>query len=275
MKNANRWYRKFTVDMSREEVERVVSGTADPKVYSHTPIAGPYSPPDSDGLVGKTLSFRGEERDFGFRFTGLNEVLFTEKETEEKSCFCNVKTLDNEIYFVNFLVPGFASSRQITLIADMLTGYATVCDAHIGTEYSGIDVDREFFFGRLKGEYAGGEPHSFTEELVGKAITWSYGGKIDSIKHIYNSNIFYTYEYHTPNGAWMAANPADYVKIRDGVYLFSFVEERQGGVQAIFLIYLDRMHDVGCFYGLSGGGDHLVSACLGAKGEMAPSIAIF
>jgi hypothetical protein len=65
----------------------------------------------------------------------------------------------------------------------------------------------------------------------------------------------------------MACNPADYVKIRDDLFLFSFVEERQVGVQAVFLIDLTRMHDVGCFYGVSNG--HFTSACIGAVGEMA------
>ena len=171
------------------------------------------------------------------------------------------------MFFVNFLVPGYATSRQITLIPDLKTGCATVVDAHIGTEHSNIDVDRDFYFGRLGGDFAGGELHGFTTELLGKSIIWDYGPKIIKIKHIYNCDIYYTYKNLTAMGTWMATNPADYVKIRDGLYLFSFVEERQVGIQAIFLIDLARMHDIGCFYGCSG--DHLTSACLGAIGEFA------
>jgi Molybdenum cofactor biosynthesis protein F. len=267
MRNKKRYYRKFDLDVSREEVERIVREYSDPEQYSHSVLAGPYTPPDVDTLVGLTLAFRGEEKDYDFRFTGLNEVWFKEAGAEEKRCFVNVKTLDGEVFFVNFLVPGYATSRQITLVPDLKTGCATVVDAHIGTEHSNIDVDRDFYFGRLEGDYAGGEAHGFTTELVGKSIIWEYSPKIIKIKHIYNCDIYYTYKNLTEFGTWMACNPADYVKIRDGLFLFSFVEERQVGVQAIFLIDLGRMHDIGCFYGVSSG--HLTSACIGAVGEMA------
>ncbi len=268
MRNKKRFYRKFNVDLPRETVEKIVAEYAPyPEKYSHTPLAGPYTPPDVEDLVGKTLLFRGEERNFDFRFTGLNQVWFKEEGQEDKACFCNVKTLDGEIYFVNFLVPGYVTSRQITLVADLARGLATAVDAKIGTENTNNDVDRDFWFGKLEGLYKGGEEHGFTTELLGKSIIWDYGPKIIKIKHIYNCDIYYTYKNLTANGTWMATNPADYVKIRDGVYIFSFVEERQGGIQAIFLIDTARMHDIGCFYGVSA--DHLTSACLGAVGEFA------
>ena len=267
MRNKKRFYRKFDLDVSREEVERIVAEYSDPESYSHSPLAGPYTPPDTDALVGMTLAFRGEEKTCSLRITALNELWFREEGQEEKRCFYNAKTLDNEVFLVNFLVPGYAASRQITMIPDMKSGCATIVDAKIGTEYSNIDVDRDFYFGRLEGDFAGGELHGFTTELLGKSIIWEYSPKIIKIKHIYNCDIYYTYKNLTVNGTWMACNPADYVKIRDNVYLFSFVEERQAGIQAIFLIDLTRMHDVGCFYGVSSG--HLTSACLGAVGEMA------
>lgn len=268
MRSKKRFYRRFIVDRPREEVEKIVAEYAgDPEKYSHSPLAGPYTPPDTDALAGQTLRFRGEEKRFDFRFTGKNELYFLEEGAEEKRCFCNVKTLDGEVYFVNFLVPGYPTSRQITLVPDTARGCATVVDARIGTEYTNVDVDRDFYFGRLEGLYAGGELHGFTTELVGKSIIWDYGPTIIKIKHIYNCDIYYTYKNLTNMGTWMATNPADYVKIRDGLYIFSFVEERQGGIQAVFLIDLSRMHDIGCFYGVSQ--DHLTSACLGAVGEFA------
>ena len=71
----------------------------------------------------------------------------------------------------------------------------------------------------------------------------------------------------------MASNPADYVKIRDGLYLFSFIEERQLGIQAIFLIDLKEVRDIGCFYGVGSG--RLSSACVGVKGTLAdPAVTI-
>ena len=55
--------------------------------------------------------------------------------------------------------------------------------------------------------------------------------------------------------------------MKDKVFIFSFVEERQIGRQALFLIDLNKMHDVGSFYGVSS--DHLTSACARAVGNSA------
>ena len=267
MRHGLRNYRTFRLDVPREEVEKLVAEGFDPAKYSTSPLNGPASTPDVDDLVGKALAFRGEEKNCDLRVTGLNELFFSEEGEPEKKCWVNVRTMDHEVYFLNFLVPGYAMSRQITMIADMVTGCATIVDAHVGTPNSNIDVDRDFWFGRLEGDFAGGELHGFTTELLGKSIVWDYGNKPIRVKHIYTCDVYYTYVNRHPEGFWMASNPADYVKIRDGLYLFSFIEERQLGIQAIFLIDLARMHDIGCFYGCSG--DHLTSACLGAIGEFA------
>ena len=273
MNTKPRWYRKWDLDVSREVIEASVAKYgSDPENYIHSSVAGPYVPEDSDAFHGRTLVFRGEGHVFRFAFGGAHEVRFSEDGGEEKACYCNVKTMDGEIFLVNQLIPGYACSRQVTLIADMVSGSATVCDAHVGTEHSNIDVGREFIFGKLDGEFAAGPLHCFTDELVGKAVDWDYGRIV--IKHMYTSNLYYTYSHPSKNyGAWMATNPADYVKVRDNIYIFSFVEERQHGLQALFLIDLNRYHDIGCFYGVSA--DHMTSACIGAKGTPAPITTIF
>ncbi len=274
MKSKPRWYRKWDLDVPKEVVKEVVAKFgSSPEKYANSRMAGPYTPPDSDYFVGKTLVFRGEGRVFTFEFTALNELRFLEEGEQPKTCYCNVKTMDGEIFFVNFLVPGWECSRQISLIPDMKTGCATVCDAHIGTEHCNIDVDREFIFGRLDGVGEGGELHGFTSEVVGRAMLWEYAPDVMKIKHMYVSNLFYSYTAYTRFGAWMSTNPADYVKIRDNKYLFSFVEERQAGLQALFLIDFDACHDIGSFYGV--GTDHITSACVGAKGEPADILTVY
>ena len=273
MRHGLRNYRTFRLDVPREEVEKLVAEGFDPAKYSTSPLNGPASTPDVDDLAGKTLAFRGEEKNCDLRVTGLNELFFSEEGEPEKKCWVNVRTMDHEVYFLNFLVPGYAMSRQITMIADMVTGCATIVDAHVGTPNSNIDVDRDFWFGRLEGDFAGGELHGFTTELLGKSIVWDYGNKPIRVKHIYTCDVYYTYVNRHPEGFWMASNPADYVKIRDGLYLFSFIEERQLGIQAIFLIDLKEVRDIGCFYGVGSG--RLSSACVGVKGTLAdPAVTI-
>ena len=57
------------------------------------------------------------------------------------------------------------------------------------------------------------------------------------------------------------------MKINDHQYLFSFLEERQTGVQGLFLINMDSLHDVGCFSGINGE-DRFESYTVGARGEL-------
>lgn len=265
MEDRRRFYRSWDLKTSRETVQALVASCTDPKVYTSCPLAGPYTPPDSDELNGKTLTFRSENLTMVFEVVSANALRFTENGGDAKDCYCNIKTLDHKIYMLNQLIPGYATSRQVTLVADMKTGYATVCDAHIGTENSNIDVDRVFLFGRLDGEFEAGEPHHFTNELVGKAIEWDYGNNVVHVKHMYTSNLFYTYAVPASKGAWLASNPADYIKLRDDVFIFSFVEERQIGTQGLFVIDLNHLHDMGCFYGY--GLEQLTSACIGAIGK--------
>jgi len=262
-----RWYRKWDLDMSKEAVKAIIDAHSTPESYNKCIFDGPYTAKDNEDLLGKTLVVNGEGRRYSFRIAGLNKLFFSEDGGEETECYAHVKTLDGEIYFINHLVP-YSTARQITLVADMVSGQCTVCDAHIGTENSNRDVGREFIFGKLEGSFSEGAPHSYTSEMTGRAIVWDYGDGGFEVKHIYNSNLFYTYAMDVPQGAWMATNPADYIKVRDNIYIFSFVEERQPGVQMFLLIYLDKMHDVGSCWGI-GAGDRFFSACVGAKGRYA------
>lgn len=275
MDKRKRWYRKWDLDVSRETVEKVVAECNTPDKYAKGGgiLNGPYTPPDSEDLIGKTLVFRSEGVEMTFEITGINELIFSENGGEKKTCFTKVKTLNHEIYLINQLIPGYTMSRQISLVVDMVSGYATVCDAHFGTPYSSIDVERSFIFGRLDGDFAPGEMHHFTSELVGRAIEWKYSDKIMLIKHMYTSDLYYTYSAAAPNGAWMATNPADYVKVRDNTFIFSFVEERQAGLQGFFVIDTDLMHDMGVFYGCSA--DHISSNCVGAIGHWADCTTVF
>ena len=275
MELMKRWYRKFDLSITSDEVKAAVAKSSDPAQYAKiSALAGPYTPEDVGDMIGKTLIFRGDAGVFTFNFKELNKVGFKEGDGEEVDCFVNVKTLDGEVYFINFIVPGYEFARQISLIPDMKSGYATIVDAHFGTENCANDVDRVFLFGRLDGDFEDGEMHHFTNELVGKAIEWDYGPQIRmKIRHMYTSNLYYTYGAAAPNGAWMATNPANYVKVRDDQFIFSFVEERQAGLQGLFLINLTQVHDVGSFFGC--GRDHMSSACVGAQGTMAEVTMIF
>lgn len=275
MEHVKRWFRKWNLDLTKEEVISAINLTKnDPAKYTPSPFDGPYAPEDSTDFNGKTIVFKGEGREYTFRVEDTNTTWFSNDGSEEEKCFCQIRTMEGELYFVNLTVPSYETARQVSLIADTVSGAATVVDAHVGTANCTRDVDREFIFGRLEGDYAGGPLHAYTSELVGKAIIWDYGAGFTQVKHIYNSNLFYTYSMDTADGPWMATNPADYIKVRDNIYIFSFVEERQPGLQMLLLINLDTLHDIGCFFGVNEMRG-MSSGCVGGHGTLADTNTLY
>lgn len=276
MQHVKRWFRKWNLDLTKEEVIAAVNkNKSDPSKYTPSPFDGPYAPEDSEDFNGKTVIFRGEGKVYQFRVEDTNTTWFSCDGSEEEKCFCKIRTMEKEMYVFNMIVPSYETARQVTLIADTVNGAATVVDAHIGTPNCTRDVDREFIFGRIDGDYAEEAPlHHFTDEMTGKAIIWDYGAGFTQVKHIYNSNLFYTYSMNTEAGPWMATNPADYVKVRDNVYIFSFVEERQPGLQMLLLINLETMHDIGCCFGVDENRG-MSSGCVGGHGTFADICTVY
>lgn len=275
MKNdSRRWYRKWNLDMTAEEVRKIVKDTP-PEEQRTSRLRGPYTPEDSDALVGRTLEFSGEDRDLKWQILEKNLLRFTEDGRSYEPVFCQVLTNNGTTFLVHHLIPEADPLRAVDLVLDMATGNATVILARLGTQHSARDVARDFLFGRIKGEFPEEGPlHCFTNDLVGRAIVWTYHDGEYEVRHIYTTNYFYTYTMQTPDGCWVASNPADYIKINDHTYIFSFVEERQPGVQDLFLMDLDKMHDVGSSFGINGK-DRLVSACIGAVGQERPLYQVF
>ena len=156
-----------------------------------------------------------------------------------------------------------------TLVLDCNTGLVTLCIAKAGMiAAEPRDITREFFFGITQGYQDMGERHSFTEDLVGTSIYWTYSVVRDiRIKHIYSSPRYYTYQMTNAKGqCWMATNPADFLKIGEGFYVFSFLEDRQVGTQGFFLINMNTLHDVGSFFGIHA---HGMESCMcAAVGEL-------
>jgi hypothetical protein len=64
----------------------------------------------------------------------------------------------------------------------------------------------------------------------------------------------------------MASNPADYIKIKDHLYVFSLLEERQTGTQGVFLINTETLHNIGGFVGINEQ-NRFECYTVGAKGE--------
>ncbi len=98
----------------------------------------------------------------------------------------------------------------------------------MGNKYSGNEISYQTFFGAA--EIEGIKPplykrHCFTDELVGKAYSRTWG--MMTSMHLYTTPYSATWTIYTDDQTlgmqWSA--PCIYVKLRNGIYIFNLHEE--------------------------------------------------
>ncbi|MDR1405994.1 MAG: hypothetical protein LBI89_02165, partial [Prevotellaceae bacterium] len=93
--------------------------------------------------------------------------------------------------------------------------------------------------------------HQFTDELLGHSYTWEYSDEVAS-QHYYTSTESFSFAiFQNSEVGVMGSFPCKYVKIRDGVYLMSWIEMRSQGIQGILLFNTKTMHDCGTCHGMT------------------------
>ena len=261
---------RYWSNMSVEDVQKIVDKTP-VEIYTHgTYSHGTYMPEDSSDLVGKHFEMVFDDGyQLTYDFLKTNKVCWSDGTTTQEDYVQVFESSVKNVYLFFHHCKGSVPPTGHMIVIDLDNGLVTATIASMCKTPLPIDVSRDFHFGLIKGYEDPGYRHSFTEDLVGKAINWTYRENT-VIKHIYTSPLYYTTTlYRTaPDGtvtSWAASNMADYIKVRDGLYIFTLVEERQAGVQLFFLMDLYKLHDVGCWYGVNVGG--LRCYGVGARGK--------
>ncbi len=184
---------------------------------------------------------------------------------------------DETTFFVNYGERNEIPRKGVTFILDLEQSLVTEVDAYDGWHPKFPHMTKtENIFGAIKKE-DGTIPslrHGYTEEMVGKAIHWDYGNL--EVVHVYQSARYYRLtsppraleRLKTENPERYAAlkareespevyeEPCDYIKVKDGLYIFSMneqnmVRQRTAGSNLLFLMNLNRMYDVGRGFGSS------------------------
>ncbi|MDR1913600.1 MAG: molybdenum cofactor biosynthesis F family protein [Clostridiales bacterium] len=178
-----------------------------------------------------------------------------------------------DVYFVNFEFTLLKPRTNITLIIDLASRLVTMVKTITNFHKKYIYLcEAEFFFGYvdIPGQQVPAERHAYTKDLVGKRIHWHYNPSLEIIHVYYCEN--YCRVTFPPNTGWGDATPeefnallerepydekASYIKIRDGLYLVSVLEQNMAkrgmtGNSLLFLIDTKRVHDVGRSFGHAG-----------------------
>lgn len=95
------------------------------------------------------------------------------------------------------------------------------------------------------------ERHHFTDELIGRSYTWEYSDDVSS-QHVYTTTESFTYAIISNSEASvMGSFPCKYIKIREGVYMLSWIEMRSQGIMGLLLFNTKTMHDCGTCHGMT------------------------
>lgn len=192
-----------------------------------------------------------------------------------------------DVIFLHYYCVGERYPRCVELVLDLATSYCTVIDARLGQiPENPREVVREIHFGEIedKDHPGGSARHCYTTDLVGRAIHWempAFTGK-PPIKHIYLSPKYYGIFMTRDDACFMSADPAEYIRIRDDLYLVTVVEERRSGIQLSFLINTDLLEDVVGHFGISMGNEAgedmpqiTCTMMTGRKGTFVPMETVF
>ena len=230
--------------------------------------------PASGFLAGKELTIRCDNGGpvWNYCFDGIKKLRWRrEGETQwHEEIYEAFEPAGKLIFFAHMhSVTRPAECKKIVL--DFISGLTTCVNSRVGSKYMGNEVSYRMTFGVI--EMAGLQApmyrrHSFTDELVGHALTWNYSDALTSM-HVYSTPHSYSWTIFMDNGAlgmqW--SSPSQYVKLRDGIYLFSWVEEACNGGQGTIVINTRTMHD--CGFSFSGGRRGLNLGTMGAQARNA------
>jgi len=253
-----------------------------------------YRVPYSRELEGKSFEFIFDDGyELTCSFPMRDKMLFKANDDDKEyleDAYC-MKAQEG-FFFVLCEIAGSVPRKAIMLMIDVDNRLVTGNFALQGTKPEFMNlVTRQVRFGAIKD---GEKPlptkrTGFTHDLEGKKIEWRYDPKF-SIIHVYLADSKYTVAFPEAMKAQMAAareaakaNPeaeqqprrrmpipywehSVYVKLRENLYMFSFIEENLGsGTEGLFVIDTDRLHDVGCFWGAAPDGSR-EGYCLSAYG---------
>ena len=164
--------------------------------------------------------------------------------------------LDADLVYLGFYIDNSQPPEGMQFALDFSNGCATCIDAKMGGGAEAHDVVPVFRFGYMETE---GVPvprtrrHGFTLDLLGRSFTWTYSKGITS-QHIYNSPNSYSWTIFMGGkpgepgyraGGFVWSSPCWYVKLRDDVYVMTWVEEKWSGSLSSAAMNLRVMHDCG------------------------------
>jgi MoaF N-terminal domain/MoaF C-terminal domain len=238
--------------MSHAEVEEAVAKSTS-TFAPRNGMAG-NALPESGYLVGRALTVRYDGGPvLEYRFDAKDKLRWRpEGERRWREETYRAWEPASDVIFFGHLLSGTPRHDCVAIAIDFGNGLTTCVHGMLGTRYMANEASRKTTFGIV--EMDGLTPaqylrHRFTDELVGRAMTWHYTKGLTSM-HVYATPWSFSWIIFLGNDAggleW--SGPAQYVKLRDDLYLFNWLEEACNGTLGVLVINTRMMHDCGIDY---------------------------
>ena len=255
-KGARAVYRPLKTNpiMTRAQVDAAVAQTK--TVFAPNNAMAGNKGPISTFLSGKELTLRYDGgMAVQYRFASV-DTLRWRREGAADSAWREEKYESWEsapgVIMFGHLLTGAPDHDAFSIVVDFDHALVTCLHGTMGTPYMGNEAAVKTLFGVV--EMPGLTPpryrrHQFTDELVGRAVSWNYQPGLTSM-HLYSTPHSLSWIIFLENGAggleW--SGPASYVKIRDELYLAYWLEEACNGTLGTILVNLRTMRNCGVDY---------------------------
>jgi hypothetical protein len=271
-KGARRVYRpaRTWLPMTKSEVDAAIAEST--HIFEPSAMAGNRTPP-SEHLAGKTMTLRWDNGStMEYRFDTADRLQWRRAGDSgwNAETYQAMESMPEVIMF-GHLMSGAENHDSQIVVLDLEHRLATLVHGTMGTPWYGQEAAAKTIFGTIDMD---GVPaplyrrHKFTDELVGRNITWNYSPGLTSM-HLYATPNTVSWIIFGADGAggmsW--AGPSEQVKIRDGLYLTYWLEEACNGTLGTILINMRTMHD--CGIGYHAGADGLSLSPVGAHARHA------
>lgn len=162
--------------------------------------------------------------------------------------------IDDEVYFLHFELENISPRTCLSIVCDEANGQVVILWATQGEVIENPKkVIREIYFASLRDE-SGVYPQitaDYTDDLVGHAIDFTYSSEW-TIRHTYLDRHSFRWavvsDVERIRFKWQQEY-CDYIKVNDHIYIFSWLEE-VSGVQGLCVENLQRLYEVGGFFGI-------------------------
>jgi hypothetical protein len=236
--------------MTKAQVDAAVAKKT--SVFAPSPMAG-NALPGSAKLAGKSVTLRYDHGPvMDYRFDPADTLQWRKDGGAwSKALYQAYEPAPGVIAFAH-LLEGEPDHDAHMIAADFDHGLVTCFHGHLNTPYYANEAGCKVMFGVI--ETDGLTPpqyrrHGFTDELLGRVLTWSYGPGLTSA-HLYSTPHSMSWIIFTESGAggseW--SGPAGYVKLRDELYFLYWLEEACNGTLGTIVVNLRTMHDAGFDY---------------------------